>query len=335
MSNYVKNTNYTVKDGYTTGDSRKTVKGTELDGEFNDIADAIASKADTASPTFTGTPAAPTAAVNTNTTQLATTAFVVAEAADAVTDERTATATLTNKTLTSPTINGGSLTEITTLTLEGTTADAFETTIASEPTADRTITLPDATTTLVGRDTTDTLTNKTINASQLVDASVTPAKLSQPLTLGTAQATTSGTSIDFTGIPSWAKRVTVLFYNVSTNGTATVQIQLGTSAGPTTTGYLTSTWEFYASSSASTTGFNLDRVGSSVSNTTVRSGQVQFCNITGNTWTGVGQIARTDIAYANAIQGAVPLASTLDRIRITTVGGTDTFDAGSINIMYE
>ena len=76
MSNYVKNTNYTVKDGYTTGDSRKTVKGTELDGEFNDIADAIASKADTASPTFTGTPAGPTATAGSSTTQLATTAFV-------------------------------------------------------------------------------------------------------------------------------------------------------------------------------------------------------------------------------------------------------------------
>lgn len=83
MSNYVKNTNYAVKDGYTTGDSRKTVKGTELDGEFNDIADAIASKADTSSPTFTGTPLAPTASTGTNTTQIATTAFVTAAVDDA------------------------------------------------------------------------------------------------------------------------------------------------------------------------------------------------------------------------------------------------------------
>jgi hypothetical protein len=193
MSNYTKATNFATKDTLPTGDAGKIVKGTEIDNEFNAIASAVSSKADTASPTFTGTPIAPTAVVNTNTTQIATTAFVVAEITDGISDERTATATLTNKTLTSPTIStptistptisggsltGVSLTEVTSLTLEGTTADSYETTLASEPTADRTITLPDATTTLVGRDTTDTLTNKSINASQLVDASITPAKLS-------------------------------------------------------------------------------------------------------------------------------------------------------------
>lgn len=76
MSNYTKATNFATKDTLPTGDSGKIVKGTEIDNEFNAIASAISSKADTASPTFTGTPAAPTAASGTNTTQLATTAFV-------------------------------------------------------------------------------------------------------------------------------------------------------------------------------------------------------------------------------------------------------------------
>lgn len=76
MSDYTKATNFAVKDGYTTGNPSKVVKGTELDDEFNAIANAVSSKADIASPTFTGTPAAPTAASGTNTTQLATTAFV-------------------------------------------------------------------------------------------------------------------------------------------------------------------------------------------------------------------------------------------------------------------
>jgi hypothetical protein len=78
MSNYTKATNFATKDTLPTGDSNKIVKGTEIDNEFNSISGAISSKADVASPTFTGTPAAPTATAGTNTTQLATTAFVTA-----------------------------------------------------------------------------------------------------------------------------------------------------------------------------------------------------------------------------------------------------------------
>jgi hypothetical protein len=78
MSSYVKATNFATKDTLPQGDSNKIVKGTELDNEFNAIAGAISSKADIASPSFTGTPAAPTAVFGTNTTQLATTAFVTA-----------------------------------------------------------------------------------------------------------------------------------------------------------------------------------------------------------------------------------------------------------------
>lgn len=78
MSNYTKATNFATKDTLPTGNAGKIVKGTELDTEFNNIATAVATKADLASPTFTGTPAAPTASPGTNTTQLATTAFVQA-----------------------------------------------------------------------------------------------------------------------------------------------------------------------------------------------------------------------------------------------------------------
>jgi hypothetical protein len=78
MSNYTKATNFATKDTLSTGDSNKIVKGTEIDNEFNSISGAISSKADLASPTFTGTPAAPTATAGSNTTQLATTAFVTA-----------------------------------------------------------------------------------------------------------------------------------------------------------------------------------------------------------------------------------------------------------------
>lgn len=76
MSNYVKATNFAVKDGLASGNPSKIIKGTEIDTEYNAIASAISSKADTNSPTFTGTPAAATASAGTNTTQIATTAFV-------------------------------------------------------------------------------------------------------------------------------------------------------------------------------------------------------------------------------------------------------------------
>jgi len=135
MSNYVKATNFAVKDSLITGDPNKAVKGTELDSEFNAIASAVASKANSDSPTLTGTPTTPTAAAGTNNTQVASTAFVIGE--------RSASATLTNKTLTNPQVSGLTLTDGS-VVFEGATADDFETTLAvTDPTADRTITFPD------------------------------------------------------------------------------------------------------------------------------------------------------------------------------------------------
>jgi hypothetical protein len=78
MSQYIKSTDFAVKDGLTTGDPNKIIKGTEINTELNDISTAIASKADTNSPVFTGNPTAPTQSVGTNNTRIATTAFVEA-----------------------------------------------------------------------------------------------------------------------------------------------------------------------------------------------------------------------------------------------------------------
>jgi hypothetical protein len=78
MANYIKSTDFAVKDGLTTGDPSKIIKGTEINTELNDISTAIASKADTNSPVFTGNPTAPTQAFGNNTTRISTTAFVQA-----------------------------------------------------------------------------------------------------------------------------------------------------------------------------------------------------------------------------------------------------------------
>lgn len=101
MTDYVKSTNFASKDSLAIGNPLKIVKGTEIDTEFNNIATAIATKADLNSPALIGSPTAPTASAGNNTTLVATTAFVTT----AVSNERSATATLTNKTLTSPTIS--------------------------------------------------------------------------------------------------------------------------------------------------------------------------------------------------------------------------------------
>lgn len=111
MSNYTKATNFAVKDGLTTGDPDKKVKGTEIDNEFNAIASAISSKADSNSPTLTGTPLAPTASSGTNNTQIATTAFVATAVSTA------AGGTMAAQNANNVTITGGSITGITDLAI--------------------------------------------------------------------------------------------------------------------------------------------------------------------------------------------------------------------------
>ena len=190
-----------------------------------------------------------------------------------------------------------------------------------------TLTLPASTDTLVGKATTDTLTNKTLTSPIIAG---TPSGVGT-LTAGTAVASTSGTSIDFTGIPSWAKRVTVMFSGVSTNGTSVPIIQLGTSGGIQATGYLGGAE--YASVAANfTTGFGLFRnwVGTFISH-----GSITITNISSNSFVATGVIALSNANATADTAGSVTLSSTLDRLRITTVNGTDAFDAGSINILYE
>ena len=150
----------------------------------------------------------------------------------------------------------------------------------------------------------------------------------------TAQASTSGTSIDFTGIPSWAKRITVMLNGVSTTGTSQMQVQIG-AGSVTTSGYLSVGGNFSIAGgvggSSGTAGF----VTSDNSASAVRHGQMVITNITGNTWVSSHAIGSTGINFVSVGGGSLALGGTLDRIRITTVNGTDTFDAGSINILYE
>jgi hypothetical protein len=152
------------------------------------------------------------------------------------------------------------------------------------------------------------------------------------LQASTAQVTTSGTSIDFTGVPSWAKRVTVMFNGVSNSGASNMMVQLG-AGSIQATGY-----KSVASNSgtavANTTGF---LVTTAVVAASLYSGLATFMLISGNIWVMASVIAQdqTGGAGGSTAGGTVTLTGTLDRLRLTSVTGTDAFDAGSVNIIYE
>jgi hypothetical protein len=155
-----------------------------------------------------------------------------------------------------------------------------------------------------------------------------------PLTSGTAVASTSGTSIDFTSIPSWVKRITVMLNGVSTNGTSVVQIQLG-SGSVTTTGYTVDVGVAGSSgtnSTTSTSGFVTSVTGGA---NFVRYGHIVFTLIDSNNWVGSFTFGLGGVGLNAFGGGSISLGGALDRIRTTTVNGTDTFDAGTINILYE
>ena len=154
---------------------------------------------------------------------------------------------------------------------------------------------------------------------------------------GTSVASTSGTSIDFTGLPSWVKRVTVMFDQVSTNGSALVVLQIGDSGGIETSGYVGTT-NLAVTNTAFSTSFQIDPTGQGNS-ASVRSGilQLSLLNSSTNTWTCSGVLGANSGSnpYVLQLGGVKSLSATLDRVRITTSNGTDTFDAGTINILYE
>ena len=187
-----------------------------------------------------------------------------------------------------------------------------------------TATMPAATGNVVLDSAAQTLTNKSWSS---------PA--GSTVSSGTAVASTSGTEIDFTSIPSWVKRITVMFSGVSLSGSDDLLIQIGDSGGFETTGYNSTggasagSTQFIVGGSATTTGFlvyNHTGAGASFNFPYV------LTNISGNIW--VGSYSGNESIRVIAGGGIKTLSDVLTQVRITRTG-TNTFDAGSINILYE
>lgn len=152
------------------------------------------------------------------------------------------------------------------------------------------------------------------------------------LTASTTVATTSGTAIDFIGIPSWAKRVTIIFNSISTTGASSKVVRIGSGAIETT-GYTGMSIWFNGGTGggiADTTGFTI--AGTAAGDSVM--GSMTLTTVGGNLWvaTVLGNMTST---YNFAGGGTKTISGTLDRVRITTAAGTDTFDAGSAVVMWE
>jgi len=189
--------------------------------------------------------------------------------------------------------------------------------------------------TLTGADVQD----GTLTGADIQDGTVNRADMAEStINLGTAVATTSGTFREITGIPSWARRVVLMLKGVSTNGTSDILIQLGVGATPLTSGYLN--------------GQSIFAWGSGVLSTTSTAGIPIYNNAAAYIFTGRVVIERLDASSNNWLvtftgnntqtspsmvisSGVAPLSGALGMVRLTTAGGTATFDAGSMNISWE
>ena len=152
---------------------------------------------------------------------------------------------------------------------------------------------------------------------------------------GTVVTASTQTAIEFTAIPSWVKRITIMLSGLSTNSTGTPLIQLGTgSTTYTTSGYLSAVTILGASTVAtanSTSGFSVTNNHAAAY---LIGGNIVLTNVTGNTWSCSGNTSTSSTTAAFVTAGSVPLGAALTAIRLY-IDGTQQFDAGSINILYE
>ena len=263
-----------------------------------------------ASPTFTGTPIAPTASPGTNTTQIATTAFVTASTGTLGT---MSTQNANNVAITGGTISG--LSSPLPVASGGTGSTTASTgsggvVLASSP----------------------TLSSPTINSPTFGGTPTMGASFITRMSAGGVSAS-GNTSVDFTSMPSWINTITLMFRNISTVSNENILVQLGTSSGFTTSGYVSTSIDFDGAGGVatnSTAGLIVKlNPGSNIVN-----GTMIIAYTGSNAWVNNHTLSNnTNIMTVGG--GTIALGGTLDRVRITTVSGTDPFDAGTLNISYQ
>jgi hypothetical protein len=182
------------------------------------------------------------------------------------------------------------------------------------------------------------ITGTGVTAGTTITALGTGSGSTGTYTVSTSQTVASTTitivGVDFTGIPSWVKRITVMLQGVSLSGTANILFQLGTGGTPTTTGYVSGASTIGSATPASTSSTSGIPIYLAFAAASV-SGSISFFNLSSNIWTASGTSAYGGVTGTATSGGYVSLGGVLNIVRLTTTNGTDTFDAGSVNILYE
>lgn len=213
--------------------------------------------------------------------------------------------------------------------------DATLTALASALTAANKIPYATALNTLGELDFKDEDNMASNSATALPSQQSVKAYVDATMALGTA-ASASGVAVDFVGIASTAKRVTILISALSANGTSLPIVQLGDSGGFETTGYAGSSGLVQNGGASATAAMSSGFIFvPSIADVTVVQGRVVLEKINGNTWVATSVMASSNTAVPMFSAGVKTLTGTLTQVRITTTNGTDAFDAGTINIVVE